>query len=227
VKEKLVRPACRSVVRDVFNSLSSEDFYVADKRLAKANDAKNELEKVLGPEGVLVNQVSLGEFHFDPEYETVISDKKLAEQNTERVHSEAKAAAEQAKSDLERAKGTVAQQLAQAQGQLDTVKLQADAAFYQNQQRAQAIVIEKKAHAQAVKAQNEALAQAGGKTMVKLRIAESLQGKDLIFVPTGGRSGAGVQTLNINELISTYAAAEAVHNTAPANGNNGGGSNSQ
>ncbi len=209
VKEKLVRPACRSIVRDVLNTLNSEEFYVSDKRFAKANEAKEALEKVLGPEGVIVTQVILGEHHFHPDYEKVIKEKKLAEQNTERVRSEGKAATEQMKSELEKAKGSVSQTVAQAQGQLDTVKLQADAAYYQNQQRAKAIVIEKKAKAVAIQKENEALASTGGKTLVKLRIADALQGKALYFVPTGGKTSAGVQTLNLNELISTFAATQA------------------
>lgn len=214
VKEKLVRPACRSIVRDVLNSLQSEEFYVSDRRFEKANEAKERLATVLGPEGIIVSQVILGEHHFHPEYEKVILEKKLAEQSAERLRSEAKAAAEQAKRDLERAKGTVSQQLAKAGGDLDTVKIQADAAFFQNQQRALAIVIEKKAKAAAVEKQNDALAGQGGRTMVKLRIAEALQGKQIVFVPTG-KGGASLQTLNLNQLLGTYAAAGVVQ-AAPA-----------
>ena len=127
VKEKLVRPACRSVVRDVLNSLRSEEFYVSEKRFAKAAEARDRLAAVLEPEGIMVRQVILGEHHFNPEYEKVIRDKKLAEQNSERMRSEARAAAEQVKSELQKAKGTVNQQLAAAQGALDTARLSADA----------------------------------------------------------------------------------------------------
>ena len=205
VKEKLVRPACRSVVRDILNSLHSEDFYVSDKRFAKATEARDVLDSVLRPEGVLVSQVIFGEHHFHPLYEQVIREKKLAEQNSERLRSEARAAAEQSKSNLERAKGTVSQQLAEASGNLDQVKLRADAAFYENQKKAEAIVAEKKAKAQAIRKQNEALAGTGGKTMVKLRLAEALQGKKILFVPTG-KGGMGLHTLNVNQLLESYAA---------------------
>jgi regulator of protease activity HflC (stomatin/prohibitin superfamily) len=218
VKEKLVRPTCRTMVRDVLNTLKSEEFYISDKRFAAATEAQAQLNTVLNPEGILIRQVIFGEHHFHPQYETVIKEKKLAEQNTERMHSEAKAAEAQAKSDLERAKGTVQQQLAQAQGQLDTVKLQANAAFFQNQQRAAAIVIEKKAHAISVQKENEALASTGGKTLVKLKIADALQGKPILFVPGGGKSGAGLSTVNINQLVSTYAGATAAQQAPPAAG---------
>jgi len=214
VKEKLVRPACRSVVRDVLNSLRSEEFYVSEKRFAKAAEARDRLASVLEPEGVLIRQVILGEHHFSPDYEKVIRDKKLAEQNSERMRSEARAAAEQVKSELQKAKGTVNQQLAAAQGALDTAKLAADAQLFQNQKQAEALVAEKKAHAQGVRKQNEALTGGGGTALVKLKIAEALAGKDLVFLP-GGKSGVGVQTLNLNQLIQALTAQQ-VAPVAPA-----------
>ena len=215
VKEKLVRPACRSVVRDVLNELRSEEFYVSEKRFAKASEARDRLQVVLGPEGIAVRQVILGEHRFNPDYEHVIRDKKLAEQNSEKVRSETRAAAEQWKSELEKAKGTVFQQLAAAAGALDTARLTADAAYVQNQKQAEAIVAERRAHAEAVRKQNEALAGSGGKALVKLRIAEALAGKQLVFVPTG-KSGVGVQTLNLNQLLGALSAGGEASSSPPS-----------
>jgi regulator of protease activity HflC (stomatin/prohibitin superfamily) len=209
VKEKLVRSACRSLVRDVLNELNSEEFYVSDKRFEKAMKAREKLSQLLGPEGILIQQVILGEHHFHPQYEQVIQEKKLAEQNAERLRSEARAAAEQAKSNLQKAKGVVAQQLAQANGHLEQVKLQADADYIQNAKRAEAILAEKRARAKGIAKENEALSGAGGKTMVKLRLAEALGGKQILFVP-GGKSAVGFQTLNLNQLLGTYAGAQAL-----------------
>jgi len=214
VKEKLVRPACRSVVRDVLNELRSEEFYVSEKRFAKASEARDRLQAVLGPEGIAVRQVILGEHRFNPDYEHVIRDKKLAEQNSEKVRSETRAAAEQWKSELEKAKGTVFQQLAAASGALDTARLTADAAYVQNQKQAEAIVAERRAHAEAVRKQNEALAGSGGKALVKLRIAEALAGKQLVFLPTG-KSGVGVQTLNLNQLLGALSAGREATSSPP------------
>ena len=215
VKEKLVRPACRSVVRDVLNELRSEEFYVSEKRFAKASEARDRLQAVLGPEGIAVRQVILGEHRFNPDYEHVIRDKKLAEQNSEKVRSETRAAAEQWKSELEKAKGTVFQQLAAASGALETARLTADAAYVQNQKQAEAIVAERRAHAEAVRKQNEALAGSGGKALVKLRIAEALAGKQLVFLPTG-KSGVGVQTLNLNQLLGALSAGGEASSSPPS-----------
>jgi hypothetical protein len=72
----------------------------------------------------------------------------------------------------------------------------------------------KKAHAQGVRKQNEALAGSGGTALVKLKIAEALAGKDLIFIP-GGKSGVGVQTLNMNQLLQAFTAQQAIQPAAP------------
>ncbi|HLL52480.1 MAG TPA: SPFH domain-containing protein [Myxococcaceae bacterium] len=214
VMEKLVRPACRSVVRDVLNELHSEDFYVSDKRFEKAALARDRLAAVLEPEGILVTQVILGEHRFHKEYEQVIRDKKLAEQDAERLRSEGRAAAEEAKRKLEAAKGQVQQQLAEASGYLDTVKLKSDSVFFENQKQAEALLAERKAQAQAAKKRNEALAGVGGTTLVKLRMAEALAGKQIIFLPSG--SGGHLQTLNVNTLLKSVAATAVEQAEQPA-----------
>jgi hypothetical protein len=48
---------------------------------------------------------------------------------------------------------------------------------------------------------------AGGRTMVKLRVAEALEGKQILFVPSGGKGGA-LQTTNVNDLIARFAASQ-------------------
>jgi regulator of protease activity HflC (stomatin/prohibitin superfamily) len=203
VEARLVRPGVRAYVRDALNKLKSEEFYEADRRFKAAEDGRILLSEALNPEGVIVEQVILGEHRFNPEYEAVIREKKLAEQNAEKLKSEALAAAEASKRNLEAAKGQVAQQIAQASGMLAQTKLAADSSLIQSSNEAEAILIEARANAQAIEKRNAALAGAGGKTMVKLKIAEALQGKKIVLVPSG--KGANIQTLDINQLVTKYA----------------------
>ncbi len=208
VQDRLVRPAARALVRDALNRLHSEDFYVADKRFAAAEEGRKLLDAALRPEGIVIEQVLLQEHRFHKEYEEVIRDKKLAEQTAEKLKSEASAAAEEAKRNLEGAKGTVAQQIAAATGELQQAKLRGDATLIQSKNEASAILAEARSRAKGIEAENAALGGAGGRTMVKLRIAEALQGKQLLFMPSG-RAGATLQTLNLNDLIGTYVASQA------------------
>jgi regulator of protease activity HflC (stomatin/prohibitin superfamily) len=208
VKEKLVRPMARTLVRDVLNELDSESVYNSDKRFEKAEKAKKVLGDAIAPYGVLVSQVILHEHRFNSEYEKVIHDRKLAEQHAQQLRSEAEAALQEALRNLESARGKVASEIAQAAGALEQAKLAADAQLYQEQQNADAIVAERAAKAKAIQKRNEALRGSGGRAMVKLRVAEALMGKEIILVP-GGQSGVGLHKLDINKLIDSAVAAEA------------------
>lgn len=207
IEARVVRPGVRAYVRDALNKLKSEEFYEADRRFKAAEEGRVLLAGALNPEGVIVEQVILGEHRFNPEYEAVIKEKKLAEQNAEKLKSEALAAAEASKRNLEAAKGQVAQQIAQAQGALAQAKLAADSSLIQSKNEAEAILIEAKANAQAIEKRNEALAGAGGKTMVKLAIAEAMLGKRIILVPS---KGANIQTLDVNQIVNKLAIDKAV-----------------
>ena len=50
---------------------------------------------------------------------------------------------------------------------------------------------------------NEALAGAGGENMVKLAIAEAMQGKRILLIPIGG-GGLDVRSTDINALLQLY-----------------------
>jgi regulator of protease activity HflC (stomatin/prohibitin superfamily) len=217
VEERLVGPAARALVRDALNALRSEDFYTADKRFAAAENARKLLEDALKPEGVIVEQVILQEHRFNPEYEKVIREKKLAEQTAEKLRSEAQAALEEAKRNLESAKGTVAQKIAEADGQLAQAKLAADAELVRANNEASAILKEAEAKSKGIAKENEALGGAGGRTMVKLRIAEALMGKQIVFMPTG-HAGATLQTLDMNQMLSRYAVTKNSSSAADSNG---------
>ena len=206
LEARLVRPGVRAYVRDALNKLKSEEFYEADRRFKAAEEGRVLLAAALTPEGIIVEQVILGEHRFNPEYEAVIREKKLAEQNAEKLKSEALAAAEASKRNLEAAKGQVAQQIAGVAGLLAQAKLTADSSLVQSQNEAEAILIEARANAQAIEKRNEALAGAGGRTMVKLKIADALIGKRIVMLPA---KGANIQTLDINQLVGKIAADKA------------------
>jgi regulator of protease activity HflC (stomatin/prohibitin superfamily) len=203
VKEKLVRPMARTHVRDVLNELDSESVYNSDKRFVKAEEAREVLTKVLTPFGVNILQVILHEHRFNPEYEQVIHERKLAEQRAEQLKSEAEAATQEAIRNLESARGKVASDIAASMGKVNQAKLAADAAYYAEQQNAEALLAERTAKAKGIAKRNEALRGAGGRAMVKLKIAESLVGKSIVLVPAGA-AGAAFNRLDVNKLIDAF-----------------------
>jgi regulator of protease activity HflC (stomatin/prohibitin superfamily) len=203
VKEKLVRPMARTHVRDVLNELDSESVYNSDKRFEKAERAKTVLTNALAPFGVIVSQVILHEHRFNPEYEHVIHDRKLAEQRAEQLKSEAEAASQESLRNLESARGKVAAGIASAEGQLNQARLGADAAYFAQQQNAEAILTERTAKAKAIAKRNEALRGVGGRAMVKLKVAEALEGKSIVLIPAG-QPGTSFNRLDVNKMIDAY-----------------------
>lgn len=213
VEQKLVRPVARSVVRDVLNELSSEAYYQADRRTQAADKARTQLNDLLANEGVHVEQILLGEHKFNDTYEAIIKDKKVAEQESARLVSQTQAAAEEMKRDLEKAKGEVNQTIEQARGEAEKRQLEADAIYYERERQAAAILAEKKASAEGLEARAKALSGAGGKAMVKLEVAKALNGKKILFVPSG--SGTDLRTTDMNDLLQTYGAIALANRQAP------------
>lgn len=212
VEERLVRPVTRSVMRDTLNELRSEQFYDAAIRFARAEDIRTTCNHYLNPEGVTVEQVLLGEHKFNPKYEDVIKAKTLAEQEASRLRSESEAAREQMRRELEVAKGEVNQKIEAARGEAQKATLSADANYFSKQRQAEALLAEARANAEGLKAKARALSGAGGRNMVKLKVAEALKGKPIVFMPTGGMD---MRKTDMNALLQSLGALSVSGQPAP------------
>ena len=56
------------------------------------------------------------------------------------------------------------------------------------------------AEAEGIRKMNKALSGSGGESLVKLRIAEALQGKKIVLLPVS-EGGLNLKTTDINQLI--------------------------
>lgn len=203
LKEHIMRGVARSKPRDIFGVLRTEDFYISENRLAKAEEVKKTLNEILGPYGIEVDRINLGNYKFNPEYEKAIEDKKVADQDAERTKSETAAKSAEFETAVETAKADVAKMREKADGEYRRAVIEADAQFAQQQRIAEAIIAEGTAEAQGMMKMNEALSGAGGGAMVKLKMAEALTGKRIVMVPMGD-GGLDVRTTDINALLKTY-----------------------
>jgi regulator of protease activity HflC (stomatin/prohibitin superfamily) len=202
LRDKIVRTVARSKPRDIFGELKTEAFYVAESRETQANRAKEELQKILGPMGIVVEKVLTNDYRFNPEYTKAIEDKKVADQQVEKNKSAQHAALEEYKRKLEEARGEVNKMVANADGQYLKDKIEADVYQEQQQLLAEAIKTEGIADAKGIQEMNNALAGAGGEAIVKLRIAEAIQGKRIMLLPVS-EGGMNLKTTDINRLIET------------------------
>jgi regulator of protease activity HflC (stomatin/prohibitin superfamily) len=202
LREKIVRTIARSKPRDIFGELTTEEFYVADKREAQSQRAKEVLQEMLGPLGIEVEKVLTKDYRFNPEYQKAIEDKKVADQQVQKNRSAQHAALEEYKRKLEEAKGEVNKMIADADGTYRKAKIEADVYYEKQQLLAEAIKAEGVAEAKGIREMNNALAGSGGEAFVKLRIAEALQGKQIMLLPVS-EGGMNLKTTDINKLINT------------------------
>jgi len=202
LRDKIVRTVARSKPRDIFGELKTEAFYVADAREAQSGKAREALQEILGPMGIIVEKVLTNDYRFNPEYQKAIEDKKVADQQVEKNKSAQHAATEEYKRKLEEARGEVNKMVADADGQYLKDKIEADVYQEQQQLLAKAIQAEGIAEANGIQEMNNALAGSGGEAIVKLRIAEVIQGKRIILLPVS-EGGMNLKTTDINRLIET------------------------
>jgi regulator of protease activity HflC (stomatin/prohibitin superfamily) len=202
LRETIVRTVARSKPRDIFGELKTEAFYIAESREAQADKAKDILQEILGPMGIIVEKVLTNDYRFNDEYTKAIEDKKVADQQVEKNKSSQKAALEEYKRKLEEVRGEVNKMVADADGEYQKAKIEADVYLEQQQLLAEAILAEGIAEAKGIQEMNNALTGEGGEAIVKLRIAEALAGKQIILLPVS-EGGMNLKTTDINRLIET------------------------
>jgi regulator of protease activity HflC (stomatin/prohibitin superfamily) len=202
LRDKIVRTIARSKPRDIFGELTTEEFYVADKRDLQAQRAKDILQKMVGPMGIVVEKVLTKDYRFNKEYQKAIEDKKVADQQVQKNRSAQHAALEEYKRKLEEAKGEVNKMIADADGTYRKAKIETDVYFEKQKLLAEAIKAEGIAEAKGIQEMNNALAGSGGEALVKLRIAEAMQDKRIMLLPVS-EGGMNLKTTDINQLITT------------------------
>jgi len=193
LRDKVVRTVARSKPRDIFGELTTEQFYVAEQRELQSQKAKEVLQEMLGPMGIVVEKVLTKDYRFNPEYQKAIEDKKVADQQVQKNRSAQHAALEEYKRKLEEAKGEVNKMVANADGVYRKAKIEADVYYEKQKLLAEAIKKEGIAEAKGIQEMNNALAGTGGEAYVKLRIAEAMQGKRIMLLPV---SDGGISSID-------------------------------
>ncbi len=202
LSDKIVRTIARSKPRDIFGELKTEEFYVAEHREAQAQKTKEILQEMFDPMGIIVEKVLTKDYRFNPAYQKAIEDKKVADQRVEKNKSAQHATMEEYKRKLEEAKGEVNKMVANIDGEYLKAKIEVDAYYEKQGLIAKAIKTEGIAEAKGIREMNKAMESAGGEALVKLRIADALQGKRIVLLPVS-EGGMNLKTTDINQLINT------------------------
>ena len=191
-----VEPFARHCCFANFGRLSTEELYDATKRNAMAQAAMKDMNEKLMPHGIEVIAVIPGEFRFYREYEQVIQEKKLADQQVEEQQAQARASVEdrerqiieaqkKAETRLAAFEGESTNRLIQAVAEADKIrrdaegqsrftKLGADSTLYTVTQQAAGRKATLLAEADGQEQMRKAMAGDGGLGMVALEYAKRL-----------------------------------------------------
>jgi len=197
IKERLVRPVSRSTIRDVFNEITSEEYYHVTVKNEMAGRAKDLLAHDLEPYGVLVDMLQVQQHRFDSEYQGAINAQKQAEADVQKLIEQQKSMEEKKKSELQGKRAEWNQQLEEAMGEAGRTRNDADAYYQTKTNEAQAIIAQAQAEAEGIRKEAEALGKMGGDAYVKMQVAQRLSQKRIVIVP-----GSNVSTMNVNDMVN-------------------------
>jgi regulator of protease activity HflC (stomatin/prohibitin superfamily) len=196
IKERVVRPVARSVVRDVFNEITSEEYYHVTVKNEMAQKAKDALVKAFEPYGIIVDMLQLQQHRFDADYQAAINAQKQAEADMQTLVEQQKNMVAQKKSELEAKRSLWNQQMEDALGATGRLRNEADAYYQTKTNEAKAVVAVAQAEAEGVRKEAEALGKLGGDAYVKMQVSQMLSKKRILIVP-----GSNVSTMDVNTMV--------------------------
>jgi len=212
----VVRTLAQDAARVVFGRLQTEDFYHQERRESARQEGAALLGERLGPRGIELIQLLVESLEFDPNYENLIKQKKVADQRVELEKALARAATQQGlvariQVETEAKVKQVARELdalvvqLNADTDLRVVQLRAEAELYRAERGAEADLYFARqeargqeamlrAEAEGTRRLNEALAGDGGRNLVAMEALRHLNLVEVTF------PSFGVDWLNPQEM---------------------------
>ena len=194
-----VRPEFIAVLKYKLGELNAEGFYNAEQREKKLQDARAEFNRRGRSNGIEAVQVLIRDFHYQPEYEKAIENRKLADQTTLLNQSRSASSKEAAEAARIQAKGIAMAKVEIARGDTEAQKIRADASLYLELKKAEADQLVQTAKAKGDVLIANAMTGPGGQRIVALQMADVLKGLDKIVVQSGGKQG--VNPLDLKSLL--------------------------
>jgi len=201
IKERLVRPYSRSVIRDVFNEISSEEYYQVAIKNKMAARAKEQLAAELSPYGIAVDMLQVHQHRFDREYQNAINAQKQAEADVQTLMEQQKSMEEAKRSELQGKRAGWNKLMEDALGEAGRVRNEADGYAQTQVNLAKATLARARAESAATVKEAEALSKMGGEAFVKMEVSKQFAKKKILLVPA-----ANVTTMNVNKLVEAMAA---------------------
>jgi len=191
-------------LKEALGDLETEEFYDSPLRVAKADKARELLNKELEPKGIRIDHVLVRYFVYQEEIQKNIEAKKLQDQLVFKNQAEGLAAIEGAKLKKVTQEGQMNVQVTLEEGKAFKMTKDAERDLFVRMKRAEADLLVQLAEANRTELRNEAMQAVGVEKAVAMKMAEVLKGLDMIVVTTGGPNG--FNPLDLDQMIKLFGA---------------------
>ncbi len=195
-------PKAVPFLKQSLGKLTTEEFYNSPLRVEKAEEARDLLNAEMNEKGIQVEHVLVRYFKYSDAIQQNIEDKKLQDQLVETNKSKSKAAQAEEELNRVREQGEVDVRLVLEEGNAYRVTREADKELYVRKQEAEADLLVELAEAKRTELRNEAMRILGADRMVAMRMAEVLDGLEVILLPTGG--AASMNPFDLQAVLDTF-----------------------
>jgi len=195
-------PKVEPKLKETLGEMTTEEFFNSQLRVAKAQQSKEMLNSELEPKGIRVDYVLIRYFKYSDELQRNIEQKKLQDQLVFTNQSKAKATGEEALVRKVREEGEANIRIRLEEGNAYVIKKNSERDLYVRTKHAEADLMIKLAEAKKKELVNNALQQKGSDKLVGLKMAEVLQGLNVIMLSSSGPSG--FNPLNLDKDLELF-----------------------
>lgn len=214
-----ILPVAENAIKTRLGSLQPEDFFDANTRVRKLNEARDLMNEKLQPMGIKVKHVLARYPHLHPDVAARVEENNLQKQT--RLLNISLTAQSAAEAELAQVvnEGTAAKSVALRKGIAYQTERSSQMELYERTRRAEGDKIRKMAEARKAELLNNAYRGAGSEMMVGMKMAANLTNLDTILVPVGGANA--FNPMNVDSLMRLFSigSTNAPTETAPTGSN--------
>ncbi len=195
-------PKAEPILKASLGELTTEEFYNSPLRSKKADTARDMLNREINQKGIQIEHVLVRYFNYSPEIQKNIEEKKLKDQLVFKNQAEARAATEEAGLKKVEQEGRVMVDVEMEKGKAYVTMKLAERDLYARKKNAEADLLVKMAEAEKIRLKNDAMKGIGAERMVGLKMADVLNGLEMIILPSDG--AAGINPLDLNKTLRLF-----------------------
>lgn len=208
--KEIVIALARADIRTHFNALATSGYFDSLQRKHASDDVRESLRSRLGSEGIIIDSVIYRSHIFrrgaqtgsDDKIQQLITETQTLLQNAEQEKFRRAAEVQKLKSELKDAEANTDKLIKQARGKKDRSIIEANAYYETQKNKAEQISYVGEQKNAALRAQVSALAGAGGRTLLKQELAESLtKAAPKFYILNQSKSNFNLNKTDVNQLL--------------------------